>query len=899
MKIVKPFRLGILQRPFRWQQRDQLGIAIYAHITLEAAPRLLSEQSMWPVLTEELGENAVLDLAMPKRQAEFLVSGYATTNHQHDKTRCAVRAQVGDIDKSLLVFGDRYWLAGGATTPLPFESMPLGWANAYGGPEYLRNPLGRGHGQEEVAGRQVRRLPNVESAGRLIGSPRHAPSDPAGFGSIDFAWPQRLAKLGQYDAKWLEQHYPAFAPSLDWRAFNAAPEDQQFPAGVSLAGAPYHLWNMHPQEPLIEGRLPEWQGRCLIVRRVGGEEVTEAMTLPLTTAWFFPHRKEAVLIWHGAAAIGEDDAHDVLRLMPALEHIHQPKPLAHYQSVLLQRIDPDHGQFYAFRDRDLLPDGVPLGPILPNEDTLFQREPGPMERNLRRRLANDRIRLEQELRAEGVDPATVLPPLPDERAALPCNLDELPEFMLRQQEGEAAERAEMRAAFQQIREQIVAESTPDELSRPGMHAVLDQLTMMEKMAGQKPQAMPKAPIPATDPTQTFASMQTRMEESIQLAHAEERVAGNTSATPANWLTDASQRKSQVHKLYLHSVMSFSAAPSLDNFKAAILRKQVEETYRTTRDFTGQDLSGADLSGLDLRGAIFRQAVLESANLCDARLDGADLTEAVVARTKLAGASFVGANCQRASFAGANAEHARFDDANLADTQWDEATIADCDFSGARFEGSLINETAITRCRFNGARLDGLFFRLVTLQAVHFADAALAKTVFLESTLDDVGFERASLLDCALVNTHADGVRFNDARLTTCAMADRTTLNAADFSNARIVQSNFREMALQQAAFTGATACDVDFSGADMRGANLRGLQATGCLFMRTSLLGADAVGANLMQAILQKADLRACDLRRTNLFQTDLAQTLTDASTLFDGAYTRLAKIHPRRTEAA
>jgi len=105
MKVLNPLRLGVLPRPFSWQGQSQLGIAIYALIDLDEAPRLHSEQSLWALLSEEAGEGVVLDQGLPKPFAEFLVTGNAYTHHQAEKTRCAVRALVGSISKSLTIFG--------------------------------------------------------------------------------------------------------------------------------------------------------------------------------------------------------------------------------------------------------------------------------------------------------------------------------------------------------------------------------------------------------------------------------------------------------------------------------------------------------------------------------------------------------------------------------------------------------------------------------------------------------------------------------------------------------------------------------------------------------------------------------------------------------------------------
>src|SRR5690606_11896376 len=106
--------------------------------------------------------DGVIDHVLPKTVPEFLVAGCAYTHHQDDKTQVAVRAEVGGLDKALLVFGDRFLIGDRPTAPAPFERMPLTWSNAFGGPQYAENPAGTGIEPVEVNGQWLVRYPNVE-----------------------------------------------------------------------------------------------------------------------------------------------------------------------------------------------------------------------------------------------------------------------------------------------------------------------------------------------------------------------------------------------------------------------------------------------------------------------------------------------------------------------------------------------------------------------------------------------------------------------------------------------------------------------------------------------------------------------------------------------------------------
>src|SRR5690606_21345855 len=105
-----------------------------------------------------------------------------------------------------------------ATAPLPFTTMPLTYANAYGGPGYAANPVGRGFGTREA--------PSVE----LPGEPLRQESrpTPASFAPIHPAWAQRAGKVGtKYGEAWRKERAPYYAEDFDWTYFQAAPADQQ------------------------------------------------------------------------------------------------------------------------------------------------------------------------------------------------------------------------------------------------------------------------------------------------------------------------------------------------------------------------------------------------------------------------------------------------------------------------------------------------------------------------------------------------------------------------------------------------------------------------------------------------------------------------------------------------
>lgn len=841
MKIIKPLRLSVLNRPYRWQGHNHLGVSVMALADMGEAPQLRPEVELWQLAASELQTSGgVIDMAIPKARAEFLATGYAYSHHQSDKTAVAARIEIEGLSKTLAVYGDRYWAGDRATPPQPFEQMRLDWSRAWGGEGHEENPHGVGLHPVAVGGYQLRPLPNIESMHERITSAGQQP-EPAGFGALDLLWPRRFKRMGKkYDARWLKQDFPGFARDIDWRVFNAASPDQWWQERDALPPqARWRIWNMHPERPLQEGTLPPWQARCFINRQRGDETLFEEIALRATTVWFFPHLQQMILIWQGNTRINEDDAADVLQLMPALEGVGAARSTSHYRKVLSQRMDKERGALFAFREKDLVPEAA-IGPWIDSE---IEQSTSPMRDNMKNRanLLREQHRARLEAQGDSVDdllPAFEEPEIPP--------LDELPEFIDKLEQQAEAQRLdaeerkrEMEARFPEAAEDENAPRGPETMQR------------MQDMLHQNKDAL-----------------------------SEKKLA---------------QSQAALHQMYLMSVQSQPPARRLKGDLAQIIRSRVQRTLEQGGDFSGMDLTGADLSGMDLRGANFSQALLECADLSHSRLDGACLREAMLARCELHHSSLRECDLEGASLALAQCCHSDFSGSRFKDTQLQQTLFDDCIFDDAVLEGLLLRETWLTRCRFRRARLDSCIFMELTLPAPDFSSARLHKTTFMKTTLEAACFSGASLESCSWVECHAEQARFDGATLVTCAAASESVLNGADFSNATLKQCNLRQTPLRGARFTLAKLENSDLSEACCQGADFTRANLVGSLFVRSDFRQANFSDANLMGAILQKSLLGGARFNGANLFRADLSQAITDDATSLNGAWTKRVKTLPGR----
>lgn len=840
MKIIKPLRLSVLHRPFRFQGKNHLGVSVIALLDMGPTPQLRPEVELWQLAAAELqASGGVIDLAMPKARAEFLATGHAYTHHQTDKTACAVRIDVDRLSKRLTVYGDRVWSGSQPTQPRKFDAMRLDWSRAFGGAGHEENPHGIGASEEQHDGATYRRLPNIESAQARMTSPRQQP-EPVSFGPLDINWPRRSKRLGRaYDAHWLQHDFPGLARDADWRVFNAASPDQWWPEQDALPPeAAWRIWNMHPSKPLQSGTLPPWQARCFIHRQRGEETLFEEMTLRATTLWFFPHLEQMMLIWQGSQRINQDDAADVLQLMPALEKTGASRSLNHYRKVLTQRLDKEKGALFAFREQDLLP-AETIGPWIDSE---VQQHNSPMQDNMQRRVSRlrelHRARLEDSGSDSDIDGLLAqcpAPPMP--------TLDELPEFV------EALERQ------------------ADELQAQAAARKAE----METRRGVRPDDGPRGP-----------ESMYRMQE-LLYQHADSMTEKKLT-----------QSRESLHRMYLMAVQHQPPALRMAGDMAQIMRQRAQTTQAQGGDFSGLDFTGADFSGMDFRGANFRRALLENANLSGCRLDGADFSDAMLARADLRHSSLRGCNLQQASLALAQCQQTDFSGADLSEAQLDNALFEQCDFSDAIFKTLMLRQVGFSHCRFQRATLEGCVFIGLTLLQPDFSAAKLHKTVFQHCDLQAALFNDARLESCNWVASALPQAQFNGATLLTCAVVMDSDLSGANFGNATLIESNLRQASLAGADFSLAKLENSDLSEANCQRARFIRANLVGSLFIRTDFRQANFTNANLMGALLQKTQLGGADFSGANLFRADLSQSSTSMTTRLDNAYTQRVKTLPK-----
>lgn len=958
-------------------RQHRLGVAVFAVVDYsrdEDHPRLDPDHLLWRDLLPQMDCDGMIDQFIPKPQAEYLVSGFASTEFAQQDNQCAVRVQVGDLEKNLMVSGQRYWLNGRLSAPEPFERIEITWENAFGGTSFVENPSGKGADTVTVDAISTRLAPNIEHPSARMET-QDSKVEPASFGPIPLMRPSRFALGGSYSEEWLKKDFPGFFPNLNPTIFNAASPDQRWPKRDCLPeNAPFTIWNMTPGQPYWQGVLPDWKARCFVIKSTRSredelqadhdrsadgisehgypqdsqwrstneqspvqpfgettdvkEEHEEFVEIPLraTTAWFLPHEKKVILIYHGSQEIAEDDAADIKCIMPALEKPGLQRDTAWYQRVMQQRRDPEQGAMYVFLDSELVPQDL-LNPLdfLDMEVTRLARWQKAIVRK------DQMIGEQRALIAEsGHDPDEYIPivmgperqysvqDVPELMQALKA-LPEQAEKIKAEQLAEARKNSlapELTEAI--LQNQIKAPPGPpraiSEQIDDFLQGDLEQIRhkykdVLDVWQDHQPKELAELRAKPGAGTHTQVNQDINQEADRQQALDDAMDTDEFRATNSRFRERAEEIRKMPEfasmerlkrmeplnrKMYLYSVQMQEGVTRVSRHRSEHIRAQVQERYDTDKDLSMMDLTGADLSGMQLSGADLHGAFMEAADLSGADLSGCNLSEAVLARTTLDECNLSHANLDSANLSVIQAKRTRFEGASLDASIIEQSTFFECDFSQARLVQLLLNKIRFEKCSF----VDAALFQCIYTDC-EFTENALGahmtRTTFLQSQLKRNRYAGAFLDSSHFVQSSLHGEVFGLGRFLNVAMVYHTTVQECSFAHAQFKQCNLRGLQLDGQDFTHADMSMTDFSESSLQGSTLSKMTARDALFVRADLRHAQAEHANLIQATMTGANLENANFSKANFFRANLGRARLDETTDLDRARTTQANLYPLR----
>jgi uncharacterized protein YjbI with pentapeptide repeats len=754
--IVNPTSLVAVTVP--WQVRppkDSLTIVVKGTCDIVAnGPAVLRAEGEFPIgdlHVDDDPEKSLAhgsDLAIFKTKADVTLTGsaYAPPSAGGSTPAMQVEFHFGVGAKGFVrraaVLGDRYWqkalLAIAPTAPESFETMPLTWERAFGGPAFEANPNGAGHkGQAGKDG--VSRLPNLEDPAHLVRSPGDAVA-PVCFAPVAMLWKERWSKLGTYDRRWFKQRWPYFPEDFDWAFFQIAPRPQQL---AYLTGDEvFTVIGMRPDMPRLDGRLPGVRARCFLqMTDEAGADFRE-IPLVLDTAALDVDALKLSLVWRAFVEVSDEEAPEIEAIFIAREDLDAaPMTLAEARAQYLRAASPPPPE-------ETDPKAAEPVTIAPPPD------PPPAKSE----IAEAREKILKDLAAAGIAPPDDTPP-PPPAAPDPAAIAD----SLRAAGASEEDIVEVLAAI------APPVDEPAEARAGAPTAAQVRAKVIEMLAaGEAFDGLDLAGADLADLDFTERSLVATLLKGANLARCSFAGAKLEGAILARAdLTEARLADADF------SMADLSATKAQ---RADFTNARVDEA----------DFSGADLEGAVLDGAHGESTQFERCRLVGARLGGANLTDA----------DFTGANLD-----GASLDKAMLPQARLYDITAHGASFRDVVMPGARVEGAKATKAVFSNLVAPGsiwerALLNEATFLGAVLPGASFARATCLKTVFSTADLTEARFRRARLGGASFLHTNLMMATFERADLT---LAD---LRGANLHAAETWKAKLDHAKLDQAIVTG-------------------------------------------------------------------------------------------------
>ena len=823
MKTIKPQNMGTIFKSLSIGGEIRLSIAACACFTfdIQAPNRLLDEQDMWPVIEAAMANDELFDFGVPKVRGEFLVYGSAFA--PQPVRGIEVKVSVGSLTKTLAVFGNHHWGLVGAEKPEPFTRLAVYYANAFGGPDFPENPLGKGIIPDATGERP---LPNVQDPRHLVGSPQDRPP-PAGFSAYPMTWPQRLRHMGKVDDKWLLEDWPHFPNDTNWELFNAAPDDQRLP-GFFTGDEKIEIVNMHPQKSVIKSSLPALRARIFVHQKEGDKEIFREVPCRAETLWLFPDREIGVLLYRGTVAVADEEYEDVLHLCGHWESLPEPpRAIEEYGRMFQEELSPATAPAAALEAPP--PEPAPVAAPAKAPDI------HPELATLLKETRDFEAKTAAMLRKAGLDPDAVM------KQFFPV---------------------EERAAAGSLEELGIAVAAMEKQTAGFMKKFNISTANIEKIMAPKPEA----PLPSAD--EIIAGLRKagihKPEIEAQFKETEKLVQESLAA-----LDNLEKKKAAEAAPVPPAEAAAEAPPPPPPAGLTLTVEEVMAKYGRKESLSGMDLAGLDFSGRKLAGADFTGAVLTGTIFMNGKL-----SKAIFKDTILKNADFSAAELSQANLEHADASGGRFAKAILAG-----AKLAGGDFTGGDFTDADLSGADAAGADFEEAVLEGIKAQKISAPQALFARANLTDADLTDAVLTEGDFSGANLTHCAFNRSKATGLRLNGATgdhtkfgqsLLTGSRADAdTVLTDARFFLVDMTDSCWEGARLLRAQLVEATLDRADFSKCSLTGAIMVLATAKEAKFMKADLTNANLTGINLFKASLRKATLTRTDLKLSNLYGVD------------------------------
>lgn len=672
------------------------------------------------------------DFAYFKPCADLLLVGTCHTPGEIPRQACQVRFGVGNVEKKLVVFGNRHWEAPlqSISEPEPFTTLELRYENSFGGAGYKNNPVGKGYVSVQAAdGKTIKPLPNIEDPDQLIDSPGTHPV-PMNFGPLDQMWGQRYSKVGTYGKKWLKERWPWFPMDFDWHFFNAAPFDMQV-EGYLKGDEALFFENLHAHYPHYRSYLPGIRPRCFISHSEHPEKDALAeIQLNLDTLWVDMDAEKLALVWRGVSPTLSEDYEDIHHIYIDSEKLDQKAhSVSHHTDKFFSLLNKQKKALPAEDPDDDLEDEV-------DEEKAIAEAEAEIEKV--------RKEMEAAFLEAGIDTKVEPPPQSDADKALEAEL--LEKFGVEDADEENEKPLTRKVIEERIKNgnSLAGEDLRGlDLTGLDMHGIDLQETLLTESSLQN------------------ANLSEAQLQGANFANCDLKGANLRGAV----LADADFTQADL-------AGSDLSAANLDHaiFEKAVLKNAVMEGVRSKR---------ALFPGADLSGAILKKALLEGADFSQCILNKADFEQACLVEASVEGATGIRVNMEKADLTelraseGPNFSFGNFREASGNRSTWEGANLTGADFSYSSFVEAV----------FSGVILEDANLTAADMPQTRFRKANLRRAKFIAMNLFRGSLEKADLMECDFSGSNLYEVEFLDARL------DETKFEAANIKMTKLAKKS--------------------------------------------------------------------------------------------------------------
>lgn len=876
MKIVKPLRVSLQYRPYRFEQRNYLSISAFLLLDFAEGWALLTEQQLWTLFNQvSIGDfkAEVLDLGIRKRHPELLLSAYAFSEYSQ-QNQSIVYIKSNNIYKELLVSGDRYWDGNKPSSPAPFTKIPLSWENSFGGERFPKNLLGKGHQQSSQRSfnelkQQV--LPNIEDPGKRI---HHRNEDyiPVNFSPIFLENMERNALMGTYDDDWRVNDAPGFARDIDWRYFNQAPEGQIY--NSLTIGDQLIFGHMHPEKKEIITEVPPIVVKSLLQKH--GTQELSAYEMALTTYWAYPHLEQAILTFQVDVPISGEDPIDDFQLMACVvEHATRPKMTDYYRDNIDEILYADKIEIsYDKRIIDT--------EFISNKSLEITSSKDRLKKQLLL-LLNEADTMESQLKEElgehnHKDLEFALNTIDEQKKQLQKQLSKLQDTMT-VEDLESLDDTDFDAAtsFAEVRQKLREETTID----------TDKYEKKELATKRRKIIFPETPAIETGPVSSFELLL----QANDFLSEEEKLP----------FTDR-----QIEFMKEKFASAEKATPAFDTLKNNTF--YVQMTYRAPRSYALNSLE--DLATDTTLNNTYDLFSLEKENLQDKQIHTVQVGHLAVHQSTYSNIDF-----SYSAFVHSKFVNTKFIKCKFSSTELKFSRFINCSFEDCTFDKTGLDRCVFSNCQFLNCDFTQISQFRLGIYHSDFTECKLHEMVFLRLRFATIQFKQCEFIRFGFVECTGDQLAMMGCRAESVVFTDNSKFNELIISNGsdlklfnidsacsiqkiNIFDSTLKEMSLRgvetQVMVYNSNLSSADLSRSKLSLSHFENTDLSNAILTKTEIIESVFKTVDLKYASCRGTSITRSVLEKVSFYFADLALIYTDMHNVLHDCWLEGANLYPK-----